>query len=77
MRDKYNLNTLPAGMQEADGDSAAMGASEAASAASTAVPSVQSIIPGMAPEDRVTPSFHKVRMYNIPIYRRRYILVIF
>ena len=68
MRDKYNLNTLPAGMQEADGYSAAMGAAaaEAASAASEAVPSVPSIIPGMAPEDRVAPSFHKVSMkYNV------------
>ena len=60
MRDKYNLNTLPAGMQEADGDSAAIGAAESVSAAA-AVPSVPSIIPGMAPEDRVAPSFHKVR----------------
>ena len=59
MRDKYNLNTLPAGMQDADGDIATHGGADTASAAS-AVPSVQSIIPGMAPEDRVAPSFHKV-----------------
>ena len=74
MRDKYNLNTLPDGMREADVDSAmAMGAAaEAASAASAAVPSSvpSMVIPGMAPEDRVAPSFHKVRMCYKSSYLR-------
>ena len=33
MRDKYNLNTLPAGMQDADGDIASHGVEVAAALA--------------------------------------------
>ena len=66
MRDKYNLNTLPVGMQEGEAEAGAHGHGAAAgggaggeAAVAVHAPGVP-VIPGMAPEDRVTPSFHKV-----------------